>query len=428
MTVGQQVPLELVALDGPAGGFTDAPRCGRARRRHRSFPGSTARGCWSSADGNRPRAAPASRADRGRAARHPRSVPGRRSNHPDRRRSLRDPGAGRGRPAPGFRLAGPPALLGWATGNLPSRRNNPQIGMANMRTICPRSRRPARPRSGRPIRIAWPCPRCSRDTRIVKDMPPKRSRGKSPSGLGGLIWRLHNGVLSFSSPNRTGRMASRRRARALNAARALGGAPCRRVRREAGPPPLLPGRDCRILRCGRALAQSRYATDAAAAEALVRAAAPRSSLRPAPLAWTRGPRRGAARWAGRHARHACSIGRGASALAGFTASASKPCSHAASGLGFCCSIRLYLGHAPGEPHRRSRRRGDCYPANPPSSACARQSEEQTIRPDAELLFVAGAGWTKKQNDGQPHVEKPANSFSVFSREPSSLGPPSRWSI
>lgn len=29
--------------------------------------------------------------------------------------------------------------------------------------------------------------------------------------------------------------------------------------------------------------------------------------------------------------------------------------------------------------------------------------QQTIRPDAKLLFVAGAGWTKKQPDGQPHV-------------------------
>jgi electron transfer flavoprotein alpha subunit len=28
---------------------------------------------------------------------------------------------------------------------------------------------------------------------------------------------------------------------------------------------------------------------------------------------------------------------------------------------------------------------------------------QTIRPDASLLFVAGAGWTKKQADGQPHT-------------------------
>jgi len=31
------------------------------------------------------------------------------------------------------------------------------------------------------------------------------------------------------------------------------------------------------------------------------------------------------------------------------------------------------------------------------------SGEQTIRPDASLLFVAGAGWTKKQTDGQTHV-------------------------
>jgi electron transfer flavoprotein alpha subunit len=31
-----------------------------------------------------------------------------------------------------------------------------------------------------------------------------------------------------------------------------------------------------------------------------------------------------------------------------------------------------------------------------------QSGEQTIRPDAPLLFVAGAGWTKKQADGQTH--------------------------
>ncbi len=34
---------------------------------------------------------------------------------------------------------------------------------------------------------------------------------------------------------------------------------------------------------------------------------------------------------------------------------------------------------------------------------APSADEQTIRPDAELLFVAGAGWTKKQADGQTHV-------------------------
>ena len=32
------------------------------------------------------------------------------------------------------------------------------------------------------------------------------------------------------------------------------------------------------------------------------------------------------------------------------------------------------------------------------------ADEQTIRPDAELLFVAGAGWTKKQKDGQTHTD------------------------
>jgi len=31
------------------------------------------------------------------------------------------------------------------------------------------------------------------------------------------------------------------------------------------------------------------------------------------------------------------------------------------------------------------------------------ADAQTIRPEADLLFVAGAGWTKKQADGQTHV-------------------------
>ena len=32
-----------------------------------------------------------------------------------------------------------------------------------------------------------------------------------------------------------------------------------------------------------------------------------------------------------------------------------------------------------------------------------RADAQTIRPDAPLLFVAGAGWTKKQADGQTHL-------------------------
>jgi len=34
-----------------------------------------------------------------------------------------------------------------------------------------------------------------------------------------------------------------------------------------------------------------------------------------------------------------------------------------------------------------------------------KSDAQTIRPDAKLLFVAGAGWTKKQPDGKTHVQE-----------------------
>jgi electron transfer flavoprotein alpha subunit len=36
---------------------------------------------------------------------------------------------------------------------------------------------------------------------------------------------------------------------------------------------------------------------------------------------------------------------------------------------------------------------------------APKQDEQTIRPDAKLLFVAGAGWTKKQADGQIHAQE-----------------------
>ena len=41
------------------------------------------------------------------------------------------------------------------------------------------------------------------------------------------------------------------------------------------------------------------------------------------------------------------------------------------------------------------------------------SDEQTIRPDADLLFVAGAGWTKKQADGQPHTDEAASLILGF---------------
>jgi electron transfer flavoprotein alpha subunit len=42
-------------------------------------------------------------------------------------------------------------------------------------------------------------------------------------------------------------------------------------------------------------------------------------------------------------------------------------------------------------------------------------DAQTIRPDAKLLFVAGAGWTKKQTDGQVHAAEAAQLIQSFLR-------------
>ena len=41
------------------------------------------------------------------------------------------------------------------------------------------------------------------------------------------------------------------------------------------------------------------------------------------------------------------------------------------------------------------------------------ADAQTIRPDAELLFVAGAGWTKAQADGKAHAPEAAELILGF---------------
>jgi electron transfer flavoprotein beta subunit len=71
------------------------------------------------------------------------------------------------------RCAGPPALLGWATGNLPEPRNNPQVGMVNMRTVMPALQK------AKAVKVAAEgisfnsvtLPKQLRETRIVKDAP-----------------------------------------------------------------------------------------------------------------------------------------------------------------------------------------------------------------------------------------------------------------
>ena len=68
--------------------------------------------------------------------------------------------------------SGPPALLGWATGNLPEPRNNPQVGMANMRTVMPALQRAkVAPVTSTGLAFASvTLPKQQRQTRIVKDM------------------------------------------------------------------------------------------------------------------------------------------------------------------------------------------------------------------------------------------------------------------
>lgn len=68
---------------------------------------------------------------------------------------------------------GPPALLGWATGNLPEPRNNPQIGMANMRAIMPalQKTKPAALPHDAVRYVSVAPPKQQRQTRIVKDRP-----------------------------------------------------------------------------------------------------------------------------------------------------------------------------------------------------------------------------------------------------------------
>ena len=70
--------------------------------------------------------------------------------------------------------AGAPAVFGWATGNLPEPRNNPQIGMTNMRTIMPalqRAKQAQLVENGLHFMSAG-LPSQQRQTRVVKEMAP----------------------------------------------------------------------------------------------------------------------------------------------------------------------------------------------------------------------------------------------------------------
>jgi len=174
MTVAQKVPFELVPLDGPAGGFTDAFEVasvlaeaiqgipGLDRSRLLVFGG------WESAS---------------RGAGATLQMIGERLGIVDQfqgvdRLTLGGDGSLQvlerieGGKHQVSTCAGPPAVLGWATGSLPEPPNNPQVGMTNMRGIMPSLQRakPAKVGAGGVTYARVSLPSQRRETKVVKDL------------------------------------------------------------------------------------------------------------------------------------------------------------------------------------------------------------------------------------------------------------------
>jgi electron transfer flavoprotein beta subunit len=174
MTIAQKVPFELVALDGPAGGFVDAHGVAAALAEAiRTIPDLDPSrlllfgGCASAS-----RDAGVTLAMTGDAL-------GVRDQFlAVDALAVEDDGALRikERVEGGRYLvslcAGPPAVLAWATGSLPEPPSSPQVGMANMRTILPALQR-ARSCAPDPAAVTYhdvSLPVTRRETRIVKDL------------------------------------------------------------------------------------------------------------------------------------------------------------------------------------------------------------------------------------------------------------------
>ncbi len=176
MTVAQKAPFELIALDGPASGFTDAYETAAVLADAiQAMPGLDRSkllvfGGWESAS---------------RGAGVTMQVVGERLGILDQFQgvdelkvnadgSLEILERAEGGKHQVSRCAGPPALLGWATGNLPEPKNNPQIGMVNMRTVMPalQKAKPVKVGAAGVTFVSVTLPKQQRDTKIVKDASP----------------------------------------------------------------------------------------------------------------------------------------------------------------------------------------------------------------------------------------------------------------
>lgn len=176
MTIAQKVPFELAALDGPASGFTEATEIAAALAEAiRSLPGLEQSrllvfGGWESAS----RGAGATLQLVGEHLGILDQFQGvdELEVQPDGSLQLLERLEGGKHQV--SKCAGPPALLGWATGNLPEPRSNPQVGMTNMRTAMPALQKAkAVKTSGDALNfVSVTLPKQLRETRIVKDKSP----------------------------------------------------------------------------------------------------------------------------------------------------------------------------------------------------------------------------------------------------------------
>jgi electron transfer flavoprotein alpha subunit len=160
---------------------------------------------------------------------------------------------------------------------------------------------------------------------------------------------------------------------------------------------------------GEAFAQSRYSTDAAAAEALCRASGAAVVVAPGTSRWSRALPGVAFRLGGRIDTHATAVAmeNGAPAVTRWfyrqrmeavLTRSQRPwivlldagCVPAWSGAAGTAAAETISVAA---VETRTTVTGTRSP----------EAGEETIRPDAKLLFVAGAGWTKKQPDGATHT-------------------------
>jgi electron transfer flavoprotein alpha subunit len=159
---------------------------------------------------------------------------------------------------------------------------------------------------------------------------------------------------------------------------------------------------------GAAFSQPRYATDAAAAEALARASGAAIVIAPGTSRWARALPGAAYRLGGRVDTHATAITAAAvtpavtrwfyrQRMEAVLSRTQRPwcilldpgCVAPWAGAAGSAQVEAVAVEA---PQTRTTVAGVRAP----------KSDEQTIRPDAKLLFVAGAGWTKKQADGAVH--------------------------